>query len=128
MNGEILDAKSQIYSTAEVPTGKMWTTSGKSYPIYRKVIMGLSLHTGANNISHKISNMWFPLRVYGGMTLKNGNFEIFPESCCDNIIKYGISIRDINKTYLTILLGNGYIGDLSPNQGEGHVIIEYIEC
>jgi hypothetical protein len=52
--------------------------------------------------------------------------QIFPESCCDNVAKYGISVRDISKTALGVLLGTGYTGNYAPKLNQGHLIIEYV--
>lgn len=93
--------------------------------IYRKVITGITLGVGLNKIKHGIDNVYFPIKIYGTVTLRNGSREIFPESCCDNIVEYGISIRDFTDEEFGILLGTGYIDSSTPIAGGAHVIIEY---
>lgn len=127
MNTKLLKKDTQLYSSEEINTGKVWVVKDKQYPIYRKIIINLDLHTGVNNISHGIANFWFATSISGGVTLKNGTFQIFPESCCDDIVKFGISIRDISSTNLKILLGTGYSDTFSPAKNEAHLIIEYVK-
>lgn len=123
-----LNANLGIYREGQIiDTQYIWTgVTGWNSKIKRCILNGLTLKAGMNTISHSISDMRFPIKVYGTILLKNGYFQIFPESCCDNISVYGISVRDIGLSNLSILLGSGYIDTFAPQHDSSHVVIEYV--
>lgn len=123
-----LKANLGIYREGQIiDTQYVWTgVKGWNRKIKRCILNELTLRAGINNIYHPISDMLFPIKVYGTILLKNGYFQIFPESCCDNISVYGISVRDIGSSKLSILLGSGYIDTFTPQNNKSHVVIEYV--
>lgn len=123
-----LKANLGIYREGQIiDTQYVWTgVEGWNRKIKRCILYALTLKAGRNTISHSISDMLFPIKVYGTILLKNGYFQIFPESCCDNISVYGISVRDITRSNLSILLGSGYIDTFTPQNDSSYVVIEYV--
>ena len=106
--------------------GKYTLDSDHRLRIKRKIIPHLSLVAGSNLIGTGTTDFMFPLRCYGAFAQKNGIYQIFPESCCDDVAGFGISIRDIKKDQINILLGTKYTGDYAPVAREGHIVIEYV--
>lgn len=109
------------YSTQEQFTGDYWIDGQK---IYCKTLHTGPLPTGGYELKHNISNFGTFVKANGVIIQAGVNqMNLFPEACIDASTKYGASIRDVNKTKLTTLLGTGYIGGGSVT--ESYITLYY---
>jgi hypothetical protein len=115
------------FDETKVNTISQYTLVGDyHHKVKRKIVAGITYVAGVNYVNPQLSDMLFPLKVYGGFAQTDGKFQIFPESCCDDVASFGISVRDITKNQIAVMLGTKYVGTHAPLNNEGHIIIEYV--